>query len=142
MTLDERVLTGAGATPENAGPLAHAIMQAERDGIASHGLMYLPVYAEHLSCGKVDGRAVPTLETPRPGVVRVDTQRARDRLGRVVAKVDVEHGRLTARAPDQRQGMCDRAHWPTTVKTPPGPREFPWLCKTPDLPLALPQPLP
>lgn len=78
MTLDEieslaqRVLTGAGATPENAGPLAHAIMQAERDGIASHGLMYLPVYAEHLSCGKVDGRAVPTLETPRPGVVRVD----------------------------------------------------------------------
>ena len=78
LTLDEieslaqRVLTAAGAKTENAAPLAHAIMQAERDGISSHGLMYLPVYAEHLGCGKVDGQAVPLVETPRPGVVRVD----------------------------------------------------------------------
>lgn len=71
-TLAQRVLTNAGARPENAEPLAHAIMQAERDGISSHGLMYLPVYAEHLRCGKVDGLAVPQVETPRPGVVRVD----------------------------------------------------------------------
>ncbi len=47
-------------------------MQAERDGIPSHGLMYLPVYVEHLGCGKVDGRAVPAVTSPRPGTVRVD----------------------------------------------------------------------
>lgn len=71
-SLAQRVLEAAGATPENAAPLAHAIMQAERDGIASHGLMYLPVYALHLTCGKVDGQARPVVETPRPAVVRVD----------------------------------------------------------------------
>ena len=70
--LAHSALVAAGATAANAAPLAHAIMQAERDGIASHGLMYLPVYALHLTCGKVDGRARPVVETPRPGVVRVD----------------------------------------------------------------------
>ena len=34
--------------------------------------MYLPIYAEHLGCGKVAGQAVPVLDRPRPGVVRVD----------------------------------------------------------------------
>lgn len=66
------VLMAAGTRAENAAPLAHAVMQAERDGIPSHGLMYLPVYAEHLRCGKVDGAAIPRLTHPRPGVVRVD----------------------------------------------------------------------
>lgn len=65
-------LVGAGALPSNAAPLARAIMQAERDGIASHGLMYLPVYVEHLGCGKVDGTAIPAVETVRPGMIRVD----------------------------------------------------------------------
>lgn len=66
------VLTAAGASPAQAAPLAAAIARAEADGIPSHGLMYLPVYAEHLGCGKVDGRALPVLDRPRPGVVRVD----------------------------------------------------------------------
>lgn len=70
--LAKDVLVAAGARPENAEPLARAIAEAERDGIASHGLMYLPVYVEHLRCGKVDGRAEPVLDRPRPGVVRVD----------------------------------------------------------------------
>ena len=65
-------LTRAGATEANAAPLAAAIAAAEREGIASHGLMYLPVYCEHLACGKVDGRAVPALGRPRPGAVLVD----------------------------------------------------------------------
>ena len=70
--LAQATLVAAGALPQNAAPLAHAIMQAERDGISSHGLIYLPVYAEHLACGKVDGQAQPQLDTPRAGVVRVD----------------------------------------------------------------------
>ncbi len=44
----------------------------EADGIASHGLAYVPIYAEHVRCGKVDGQAVPTVTEPRPGVVVVD----------------------------------------------------------------------
>lgn len=65
-------LVGAGALEANAAPLAHAIMQAERDGIASHGLMYLPIYVEHLQCGKVDGQAIPTIDHVKAGLIRVD----------------------------------------------------------------------
>jgi len=39
--------------------------------VASHGLAYIPIYAEHLRCGKVVGEAVPTVETPRPAAVVV-----------------------------------------------------------------------
>ncbi len=66
------VLESAGTRPENAGPLARAIAAAERDGIASHGLMYLPTYAEHVRCGKVDGQAEPQVTHPRRGVIVVD----------------------------------------------------------------------
>ena len=65
-------LTRGGATAANAAPLARAIAEAERDGIASHGLMYLPTYVEHLGCGKVDGRAAPVLDQPKAGVITVD----------------------------------------------------------------------
>ena len=80
MTLDEierlamSALLAAGASPEQAGPLAAAIMGAEADGIASHGLAYLPTYCEHLRCGKVDGKAVPVVTKPKPALVVVDAK--------------------------------------------------------------------
>lgn len=78
MTLTEvealalRVLAGAGASDVQAVPLARSIRRAEADGVRSHGLMYLPVYALHLRCGKVHGQAVPKVAQPRPGAVTVD----------------------------------------------------------------------
>lgn len=65
-------LLRAGAAPAQAEPVARATRLAERDGIRSHGLMYVPVYAAHLRCGKVLGDAQPTVTQPRPGAVRVD----------------------------------------------------------------------
>ncbi|KAE9630612.1 Ldh family oxidoreductase [Parasedimentitalea maritima] len=65
-------LVAAGTSPENARPLAVATAATEADGVASHGLAYIPIYAEHVQCGKVDGQAVPKLEVPRPGVITVD----------------------------------------------------------------------
>lgn len=65
-------LTAAGTRPESAAPLARAIAASERDGIASHGLAYVPTYMEHVRCGKVDGQTVPTVSRPRPGAVLVD----------------------------------------------------------------------
>ncbi len=70
--LTEAILRAAGADRQNAQPVAQATMEAERDGIASHGLIFVPTYAEHLRCGKVDGKARPAVHCPRPGVVRVD----------------------------------------------------------------------
>ena len=78
LTLDQveelatRILTGAGASAGQAASVARSTRLAERDGIRSHGLMYIPIYAEHLRCGKVLGTARPQVAQPRPGVVRVD----------------------------------------------------------------------
>lgn len=67
-----RALVAAGTSPENARPLAVATAITEADGVASHGLAYVSIYAGHVDCGKVDGKAVPVLSQPRPGVVAVD----------------------------------------------------------------------
>ncbi|MEM7359171.1 MAG: Ldh family oxidoreductase [Pseudomonadota bacterium] len=72
--LAEQALTGAGATAANAASVARSTVLAERDGIRSHGLMYVPIYAEHVLCGKVDGAAQPGLDRTRPGAIRVDAK--------------------------------------------------------------------
>ena len=69
-----RALCAAGASDENAKPLAAAIADAEAEGVASHGLAYLPTYCAHLQCGKVDGQAVPVVDRPRPGTIRADAK--------------------------------------------------------------------
>ena len=78
MTLDEiedlafRALVAAGASKANARPLAKATAATEADGIASHGLAYIPIYCEHVRCGKVDGQAKPVLARSAPSVIAVD----------------------------------------------------------------------
>ncbi len=80
MTLDEinalalSALVAAGATQEQAKPLAAAVAAAEADGIASHGLAYVPTYCEHLRCGKVDGKATPDVSRPKPSLIVVDAK--------------------------------------------------------------------
>ena len=70
--LAAKALEGAGASAANAASVARSTWRAERDGIRSHGLIYVPIYAEHVRCGKVDGQAKPQVERPRPGAVQVD----------------------------------------------------------------------
>ncbi|SPJ28904.1 Ldh family oxidoreductase [Falsiruegeria mediterranea] len=70
--LSFRALVAAGTSEANARPLAVATAATEADGVASHGLAYIPIYCEHVQCGKVDGAAIPTVEKPTPGVVNVD----------------------------------------------------------------------
>jgi len=67
-----RALIAAGTSDANARPLACATAATEADGIASHGLAYIPIYCEHVKCGKVDGKAQPVLSTPAPAVIQVD----------------------------------------------------------------------
>ncbi len=57
--LAQRALVAAGTSEANARPLARATAATEADGVASHGLAYVPIYCEHVRCGKVDGRAQP-----------------------------------------------------------------------------------
>ncbi|KPA20754.1 (2R)-3-sulfolactate dehydrogenase (NADP(+)) [Shimia sp. SK013] len=70
--LSLRALVAAGTSVENARPLAVATAATEADGISSHGLAYIPIYCEHVQCGKVDGQATPRLQTTAPSVITVD----------------------------------------------------------------------
>ena len=70
--LAQAALMRAGASAQQAGAVAASTRLAERDGIRSHGLIYIPVYAEHLRCGKVLGASVPQVASPRPGAVHVN----------------------------------------------------------------------
>ncbi len=65
-------LLGSGASAQQAAPVADSIREAEAQGIRNVGLAYLPVYCEHLLCGKVNGRAQPLLLDSAPAVLRVD----------------------------------------------------------------------
>ncbi|MES0862836.1 Ldh family oxidoreductase [Ruegeria sp. SCPT10] len=70
--LSFRALVAAGTSEANARPLAQATAATEADGVASHGLAYIPIYCEHVQCGKVDGMAKPVVSRPKPSVVAVD----------------------------------------------------------------------
>lgn len=70
-SLAKDALVAAGANEQAASSVAKAVMAAERDGIASHGLAYVPTYCEHLGCGKVNRVARPTVSVGG-AVVTVD----------------------------------------------------------------------
>ncbi len=70
--LARRMLRASGASELQADPTAHSIREAEAEGIRTVGLGYLPVYCEHLRCGKVVGDAVPSVTRPRAATVVVD----------------------------------------------------------------------
>ena len=65
-------LMKSGATKENALPLAKGIIDAENQGIKSHGFHYLPIYCLHLKCGKVNGQASPSLSTISQSAYKVN----------------------------------------------------------------------
>ena len=73
-SLAQSALEGAGASAINAAAVARSTVLAERDGIRSHGLMYVPIYAEHIACGKVDGKAQPVVTCPKPSAICVDAK--------------------------------------------------------------------
>ncbi|MFG1347859.1 Ldh family oxidoreductase [Xanthobacter autotrophicus DSM 431] len=67
-----RALVGSGVSTVNALSVTQSVVAAEAEGVHSHGLARLPTYCAHARVGKIDGRAIPTLSRPRPGLVRVD----------------------------------------------------------------------
>jgi len=56
----------------NAALVAHALVSAEAEGLASHGLLRLPIYCAQTKAGKIDGFAVPAVTQPRPAALAID----------------------------------------------------------------------
>jgi (2R)-3-sulfolactate dehydrogenase (NADP+) len=55
-----------------AAVVTEALLLAELDGIPSHGLSRLPVYADQALSGKVRADATPLVTNPKPAVVLAD----------------------------------------------------------------------
>ncbi len=71
-TLAEEALIASGASVGASSSLAAAVTAAERDGIRSHGLIYVPIYCEHLKCGKVNAAAEPAVLSQKGSAIVVD----------------------------------------------------------------------
>lgn len=69
-----RVLTASKTSPDNAASVAAALVRADADGIPSHGVARLPVYADQSKCAKVDGFATPEITETGTAAVRVDAK--------------------------------------------------------------------
>ncbi len=70
--LATRALTNAGASRPMAETTASALVGADAQGLASHGVARVPQYAAHLRLGRVDGNAVARVVRARGGAALVD----------------------------------------------------------------------
>jgi (2R)-3-sulfolactate dehydrogenase (NADP+) len=65
-------LERAGASPAMAAATARALVDAEAQGLPSHGVSRITQYATHLRNGRADGAAVPRIAHERGGAFLVD----------------------------------------------------------------------
>ena len=73
-TLAERALERAGAQAAMATATARALVAADAQGLASHGVSRVPQYATHLANGRADGSARPSIVRERGGAALVDAR--------------------------------------------------------------------
>jgi (2R)-3-sulfolactate dehydrogenase (NADP+) len=67
-----RAFENCGANPAMAASAARALVDADAQGLASHGVSRTPLYCAHLKNGRTDGKAEPTVVRERGGACLVD----------------------------------------------------------------------
>jgi (2R)-3-sulfolactate dehydrogenase (NADP+) len=72
--LAAEALQRAGANANMAEATAAALVAAEAQGLASHGLSRAPQYVGHLKRGRVNGDAIPRVRQRKPAALLVDAQ--------------------------------------------------------------------
>ncbi len=68
------VLKASKTSHENAVSVANALIKADADGLASHGVARLPAFSAQAIAGKVDGFAEPSLTVTGDAALRVDAR--------------------------------------------------------------------
>ncbi|MFN0193281.1 MAG: Ldh family oxidoreductase [Aestuariivirga sp.] len=76
-----RLLVAAGASDGNARTVVDHLIEADRMGLRSHGVIRIPQYLAEIALGEVDPAAQPQIETLMPGRGHVDGRRG---FGQVV----------------------------------------------------------
>lgn len=72
--LATRALRKAGASEAMAASTAQALVRAEAQGLASHGLVRVPQYATHLRNGRADGQAQAVIARHKGAALLVDAK--------------------------------------------------------------------
>ena len=72
--LATNVFLASNVSPENAEIVADALVAAEADGLASHGIQRVTYYADQAKSGTVKGQVAPEVTQPAYAVVRVDAK--------------------------------------------------------------------
>jgi (2R)-3-sulfolactate dehydrogenase (NADP+) len=72
--LANRALRNAGASAPMADSTARALVDAEAEGLSSHGLSRIPQYAMHLRNGRADGKARAVVCKTKGGAVLIDAR--------------------------------------------------------------------
>jgi (2R)-3-sulfolactate dehydrogenase (NADP+) len=85
----------------NARSVARALVLAQADGLAGHGLIRLSTYASQARCGKVDGFAHPSLVKSAGGAAIIDAGN-----GFAYPAMDLAIETLAALAPAQGIAAC------------------------------------
>ena len=73
-TLVAAALVRCRTAASNASVVARALVRAEAEGLKSHGILRVPMYAAQAKVGKVDGFAVPEVTRPRPALLAIDAK--------------------------------------------------------------------
>ncbi|HAD86130.1 MAG TPA: sulfolactate dehydrogenase, partial [Rhodospirillaceae bacterium] len=67
-----KIFLNSNVSEGNAAHVVRALVQAEADGVPSHGLSRIPSYADQAKIGMVDGHAIARLEQTATAAIRVD----------------------------------------------------------------------
>jgi (2R)-3-sulfolactate dehydrogenase (NADP+) len=73
-TLASRALNRAGASRSMALAAAQALVAADTEGLATHGVSRVALYAQHLREGRVDGKARPRIVKRKGATCLVDAR--------------------------------------------------------------------
>ncbi|MEP7154644.1 MAG: Ldh family oxidoreductase [Betaproteobacteria bacterium] len=72
--LAARALAQAGASPGAAQAAARALVAADEQGMSSHGVSRVPLYAAHVRNGRVIGDATPVIVQEKPAAILIDAR--------------------------------------------------------------------
>jgi uncharacterized oxidoreductase len=95
LSLAADLLVSAGARADAARIVAQHLVESDRAGVPSHGVMRIPQYLEQIASGEIDPAATPARERSSGAHVRVDGKRS---FGQVAAAFAVDAAVEAARA--------------------------------------------
>src|ERR1700704_4123203 len=81
------IFRAVGIAAEDAQVVADDLVAADLEGIASHGVMLLPMYIERIKKGSVSRRSAGEIVSDRGGAIVID---AADALGQLPARQAVK----------------------------------------------------